>query len=425
MKKIVKFVSSALLIAAAAIGVTSCVNPNDESSLIKENYKDYDMYIDALVLNGLSSTYNDEEVEISIKYKGNDGAEKTVTVTDTVYVGQYGSDPLIAGTAFVKFTNPILIDFADDVASSDAVVKVSLTVNGKTIQAADETFGSYKAAELAAPTSSYQTKNEDLPHRYITVNTATDAIGTNIPAAFAFEKIPTKDGATDFSSVIPYLVEVNYICGNQGNFALTKSSTDDNGVEYYYATFVFDETIEAWSNTLSHEGKMQFGITNDTSWSTKYTGATGITVGDKKTFTATTKAAGDNNEVSGLVNGKTYTVYVKVDGSKVSVAVINTEIKVQTSDTAAVNLGTFAKQSDGSYLSTTTLTHQASWGFGLCDDSSWSNKFVLIDPANLLTSSYQVLGFEAKNNCKVSGTETISGTLSIKIEGGKVSAKFE
>lgn len=68
--------------------------------------------------------------------------------------------------------------------------------------------------------------------------------------------------------------------------------------------FTYSNSTEKWG---SGDGSVQFGITSDTSWSTKWVGAT-LTAND---VYETTANSGANNRINDLEEGKNYRITVK------------------------------------------------------------------------------------------------------------------
>ena len=219
MKNIIK---SFFLVAMTALMLFSCTNVNDPTALLNADGKTYAMFVDAILLDGLSKDFNDKEVDVSFSYvDGYDKENKATWKTETskMKIGTDGTDALADGSSFVKLATPVKIVAYKNVLEADAIVKVSAKVDGKEVKVANVTLTEFKAAELAIPESAYSVEEKNYPHRYLKISTASGSLdGKNIAADFAFAETPKKD---DYTAMIPYKVEVNYICSNQGNFELT------------------------------------------------------------------------------------------------------------------------------------------------------------------------------------------------------------
>ena len=410
MKNIIK---SFFLVTMAALMLFSCTNVNDPTALLNADGKTYAMFVDAILLDGLSKDFNGKEVEVSFSYvNGYDKENKATWKTETskMKIGTDGTDALADGSSFVKLATPVKIVAYKNVLESDAIVKLSAKVDGKEVKVANVTLTEFKAAELSIPESAYNVAEKDYPHRYLKISTTSGSLdGKNIAADFAFAETPKKN---DYTDLIPFKVEVNYICSNIGNFELNLVEKEDE--TFYYATFVFENSKDSWS---VDDGVFAFGITDDTSWTTKYTGATvtPITEGAwnsvKDSGVSTTKGHADNNKAT-LVDGKVYTVVVKVKGTTVNVAIYNTEIAKFASD-PAVDF-TFK---DGLY--TADVSKVADWGFGITNNGSWDMKFVGAE----VGTEFVPLVFQGKDNNTVK--EGVTPTkITVKIENGDVLAKF-
>ncbi|MBQ3025883.1 MAG: hypothetical protein IJD23_11350 [Spirochaetaceae bacterium] len=405
-------IKSFFLVAMTALMLFSCTNVNDPTALLNTDGKTYAMFVDAILLDGLSKDFNGKEVEVSFSYvNGYDKENKATWKTETskMKVGTDGTDALADGSSFVKLATPVKIVAYKNVLESDAIVKLSAKVDGKEVKVANVTLTEFKAAELSIPESAYNVAEKDYPHRYLKISTTSGSLdGKNIAADFAFVETPKKD---DYEELIPFKVEVNYICSNIGNFELNAVEGDE---PFYYATFVFENSKDGWS---VDDGVFAFGITDDTSWTTKYTGATvtPITEGAwdsvKDSGVSTTKGHADNNKAT-LVDGKVYTVVVKVKGTTVNVAIYNTEIAKFASD-PTVDF-TFK---DGLY--TADVSKVADWGFGITNNGSWDMKFVGAE----VGTEFVPLVFQGKDNNTVKKGVTPT-KITVKIENGDVLAKF-
>lgn len=405
-------IKSFFLVTMTALMLFSCTNVNDPTALLNADGKTYAMFVDAILLDGLSKDFNGKEVEVSFSYvNGYDKENKATWKTETskMKIGTDGTDALADGSSFVKLATPVKIVAYKNVLESDAIVKLSAKVDGKEVKVANVTLTEFKAAELSIPESAYNVAEKDYPHRYLKISTTSGSLdGKNIAADFAFVETPKKD---DYEELIPFKVEVNYICSNIGNFELNAVEGDE---PFYYATFVFENSKDGWS---VDDGVFAFGITDDTSWTTKYTGATvtpiteGAWASVKDVGVSTTKGAADNNKAT-LVDGKVYTVVVKVKGTTVNVAIYNTEIAKFASD-PAVDF-TFK---DGLY--TADVSKVADWGFGITNNGSWDMKFT----GATVGTEFVPLVFQAGDNNKVK--EGVTPTkITVKIENGDVLAKF-
>lgn len=405
-------IKSFFLVAMTALMLFSCTNVNDPTALLNTDGKTYAMFVDAILLDGLSKDFNGKEVEVSFSYVNDYDKENKATwktETSKMKIGTDGTDALADGSSFVKLATPVKIVAYKNVLESDAIVKLSAKVDGKEVKVANVTLTEFKAAELSIPESAYNVAEKDYPHRYLKISTTSGSLdGKNIAADFAFVETPKKD---DYEELIPFKVEVKYICSNIGNFELNAVEGDE---PFYYATFVFENSKDGWS---VDDGVFAFGITDDTSWTTKYTGATvtPITEGAwdsvKDSGVSTTKGHADNNKAT-LVDGKVYTVVVKVKGTTVNVAIYNTEIAKFASE-PAVDF-TFK---DGLY--TADVSKVADWGFGITNNGSWDMKFT----GATVGTEFVPLVFQAGDNNKVK--EGVTPTkITVKIENGDVLAKF-
>ena len=405
-------IKSFFLVAMTALMLFSCTNVNDPTALLNADGKTYAMFVDAILLEGLSADYNAKEVEVSFEYVDGYDKENKATwkkETSKMKIGTDGTDALADGSSFVKLATPVKIVAYKNVLESDAIVKLSAKVDGKEVKVANVTLTKFKAAELSIPESAYNVAEKDYPHRYLKISTTSGSLdGKNIAADFAFVETPKKD---DYEELIPFKVEVNYICSNIGNFELNAVEGDE---PFYYATFVFENSKDIWS---VDDGVFAFDITDDTSCTTKYTGATvtPITEGAwdsvKDSGVSTTKGHADNNKAT-LVDGKVYTVVVKVKGTTVNVAIYNTEIAKFASD-PTVDF-TFK---DGLY--TADVSKVADWGFGITNNGSWDMKFVGTE----VGTEFVPLVFQGKDNNTVKKGVTPT-KITVKIENGDVLAKF-
>ena len=410
MKNIIK---SFFLVTMAALMLFSCTNVNDPTALLNADGKTYAMFVDAILLEGLSKDFNGKEVEVSFSYvNGYDKENKATWKTETskMMIGTYGTDALADGSSFVKLATPVKIVAYKNVKDADAIVKLSAKVDGKDVKVANVTLTEFKAAELSIPESAYNVAEKDYPHRYLKISTTSGSLDKkNIAADFAFVETPKKD---DYEELIPFKVEVNYICSNIGNFELNAVEGDD---PFYYVTFVYDKNSTAWGSPAGEV--FNFGITDDDKWTTKYTGATvtPITEGAwnsvKDSGVSTTKGHADNNKAT-LVDGKVYTVVVKVKGTKVNVAIYNTEIVSFYS-----NKNSPFTYKDGVW--TATDLDIADWGFGIANNESWHMKFVGAE----VGTEYVPLVFQGSSDNTVKEGVTPS-KITVKIEDGKVWAKF-
>lgn len=454
-KTLLNLAAGTLLLSAAALGLASCTNANDVDDLKEANMVDYSMYVDAIKITGLDeTTYDANDVTVTLSYVekyGTDGkAVWKDTTLDSFKTSTYGTDQLIKGTAFCELDTPAKMAFAEDTQSADAVVKVKVEVKRAdpadssktitdTIKTANDEFTEFSVAEIAAVKSAYQTKDADLPHRYITVEASPlPAAENTVIGKFSFEKVPA-DGKYD--SIAPYDITVAYIRSNIGDLKLTKS--DAKG-KLLYATFVYESSAETWGKGA---GNFEFGIIGEDAWSTTYTAAElEVNDGTKVDFShfgedgadgtgwkLTTKGAKDNNSVSGLEDGKIYTIAVKIDGTNVKVGLFYTPIcSFHAWD--GVALAEFKKQTDDSWLSETPNINKASGGddnqFGItCSMDNWNTKFVLLSTENAedagwIGTEYKELRFGGEANCKKLKSISYPAKLSIQIKDGVVSAKF-
>jgi len=111
-----------------------------------------------------------------------------------------------------------------------------------------------------------------------------------------------------------------YMQGSFTSGAQTLTYSDPaGGARTASYTFTFSAADNAnWGQTDTAT-MISFGVIADTGWAVKYTGVTAA-VGDD--YAACTQGAGNNNVISGLTNGKSYTLYVKGTADTVSVKLV-------------------------------------------------------------------------------------------------------
>ena len=113
------------------------------------------------------------------------------------------------------------------------------------------------------------------------------------------------------------LLEPGYIISSQGQFDIAYTETD---VATGTVEFTFSDDNNKWGDAYKVEnGILEFGVCADTGWATKYTGATGLTVGGG--FANCTQGAGDNNKATGLEAGKKYVITVQGTADTISVKI--------------------------------------------------------------------------------------------------------
>lgn len=288
---------SFFLVVLASLLLFSCTNVNDPTAVLNAEGKTYAMCIDAIVLKGLDASFNEKDVEVSFSYVtgyDKDGKATWKTEKSSFTTGKYGEDLLVFGAGFTKLATPIKIVAYENVKPEDAIVKVTAKVGDKNLKIAKSVLLSEfeNDAKLSIVEADY-------PHRYLSIEAATNAIGGNdISSVFSLVETPKKN---DYSTVIPFLKY--WINSNIGSF---ETSSTDNIT--YTATIKYESEKDSWSKG---KGNMEFGLTYaENNWDTKFTGAVLVVGGD---FVALTKGAGENNKISGLVDGKEYVITVKVD----------------------------------------------------------------------------------------------------------------
>lgn len=296
---------SFFLVAMTALMLFSCTNVNDPTAVLNADGKTYAMYVDAILLKGLDASFNEKDVEVSFSYVtgyDKDGKATWKTEKSSFTTGKYGEDLLVFGAGFTKLATPIKIVAYENVKPEDAIVKVTAKVGDKNLKIAKSVLLSEfeNDAKLSIVESAYGTKEADYPHRYLSIEAATNAIGGNdISSVFSLVETPKKN---DYSTVIPFLKY--WINSNIGSF---ETSSTDNIT--YTATIKYESEKNSWGNVSN--GNMEFGLTYaENNWDTKFTGAVLVVGGD---FVTLTKGASENNKISGLVDGKEYVITVKVD----------------------------------------------------------------------------------------------------------------
>ena len=113
------------------------------------------------------------------------------------------------------------------------------------------------------------------------------------------------------------LLEPGYICSSQGKFPIAYTETD---VATGTVEFTFSADNDEWDDASRVEnGILEFGVCTNEEWSTKYTGATGLTVGGG--FANCTQGAKENNKATGLEAGKKYVITVQGTADTISVKI--------------------------------------------------------------------------------------------------------
>lgn len=110
----------------------------------------------------------------------------------------------------------------------------------------------------------------------------------------ANEDIPASEyDSANFDSCYK-LNNINYVCSSYGNYTITWGEKQSDG-NYYGTVTIPASTENAWGST-----DFGFGVTDTTSWGTKFTGGT-LAAAD--TYVQLTKGAGNNNTISALAGG--------------------------------------------------------------------------------------------------------------------------
>ena len=298
---------SFFLVAMTALMLFSCTNVNDPTAVLNADGKTYAMCIDAIVLKGLDASFNEKDVEVSFSYVtgyDKDGKATWKTEKSSFTTGKYGEDLLVLGAGFTKLATPIKIVAYENVKPEDAIIKITAKVGDKNLKIAKSVLLSEfeNDAKLSIVESAYGTKEADYPHRYLSIEAATNAIGGNdISSVFSLVETPKKN---DYSTVIPFL---KYWVNS--NFGYFEMSSNDN--VNYTLEFEWNQAeVNAWGVS---EGTLAFGIgyAKD-SWNPAFKDAK-FKVGDD--FVDCKKGGSANNEASGLVTGKTYVLTLKVKDS--------------------------------------------------------------------------------------------------------------
>ena len=113
------------------------------------------------------------------------------------------------------------------------------------------------------------------------------------------------------------LLEPGYIRGSQGDWDIAYTETD---VATGTVEFTFSDDNNKWGDAYRVEnGILEFGVCAGAGWSTKYTGATALTVGGG--FANCTQGADANNKATGLEAGKKYVITVRGTADTISVKI--------------------------------------------------------------------------------------------------------
>ena len=113
------------------------------------------------------------------------------------------------------------------------------------------------------------------------------------------------------------LLEPGWFCSSQGNLPIAYTETD---VATGTVEFTFSADNDEWSDASRVEnGILEFGVCTDEDWSTKYIGATDLTVGGG--FANCTQGDGVNNKATGLEAGKKYVITVQGTVDTISVKI--------------------------------------------------------------------------------------------------------
>lgn len=120
------------------------------------------------------------------------------------------------------------------------------------------------------------------------VNPSTEAITVTIVASETNVTAAVTQASVD-ANALCFKDSLAYVCSNFGNYPIVWKTTTTAG-KYQGVVTIPAGATNVWSGDA--DDNVQFGVTNNTDWGVKYTGATLATAG---TPVALTKGAGDNN----------------------------------------------------------------------------------------------------------------------------------
>ncbi|BDC97444.1 hypothetical protein [Treponema saccharophilum] len=113
------------------------------------------------------------------------------------------------------------------------------------------------------------------------------------------------------------LLEPGWFCSSQGYLPIAYTETD---VATGTVEFTFSADNDEWGDASRVEnGILEFGVCTDKNWSTKYIGATDLTVGGG--FANCKQGDGANNKATGLEAGKNYVITVRGTADTISVKI--------------------------------------------------------------------------------------------------------
>lgn len=333
--KMVNKIFSAAVAGMLALSLFSCDAINDADDLLAESGTTNAMYIDGIYLSGLdkiadntvvtvkvagrkaNQTYKDDKIVAADTKGATTGENWTLDASGIAYttlgtfklgdVSKVNGDlkEYKSGFGYVKFAVPVKVESDSTVSSRTVRVEVSFTSGGNECTVQPDKSTSYFTVDMA--TSPYKTVDAKLEHRFLVLSTNTTNVSvydTNKAmvlgsASFSAPKkaknkvdyAKDSDGKYEYEIAEPYCDKhPTHIRSNYGDFELSLSGTDNkNGTNTMTATIAKD-IVENWGR--EHK-KLEFGITLNDDWNTKWVGATAITNGDE--FYAV-QANGDNNK---------------------------------------------------------------------------------------------------------------------------------
>lgn len=126
------------------------------------------------------------------------------------------------------------------------------------------------------------------------VNPATNELAITVAANQ--DNIPAADyDSSNFDSCYK-LNNIAYVCSSYGNYEITWGEKQSDG-SYLGTVTIPTKTADAWGR--SGDEPAEFGVTDTTSWGTKFTGAT---LSAEDTFVELTKGAGANNSITAVTD---------------------------------------------------------------------------------------------------------------------------
>lgn len=163
--------------------------------------------------------------------------------------------------------------------------------------------------------------------------------------------------ATSHDDLTPASIP-GYIVGGFANSTGISVTPTPNGKNNFYpisfadgvATFKFTQGSDGWADGFP-EDSMHFQITEFAAWDSGWNVSSG-TLELNADYVELSAGKPSNIEVTGLTKGKTYTISVKQDGSKVSAKIEGEAAKTETTETevdVSVLNSTTAKQA-GAYI---------------------------------------------------------------------------